>query len=79
MGSCVDVHFSSLGIHLSGVTGTRYLLRLSFEELPTRLLPIPTAMQGAPVSHCSPCFSFTHLCSSPLCIGIWDGLNDLLP
>lgn len=58
MGSCVDVHFSSLGIHLSGVTGTRYLPRLSFAELPARLLPIPTAMQGAPVSHCSPCFPY---------------------
>lgn len=33
-----------LGTYLSGITGTWHLLHLIFEELPTRLLPIPTAM-----------------------------------
>lgn len=33
-----------LGTYLSGITGTRRLLHLFFEELSTRPLPIPTAM-----------------------------------
>lgn len=78
MGSCVDVCFSSLGIYLSGITGTRYLLRLSFEALPTACFPSPQQCRGLQFLTVVPA-SLTRLGGSPLCIGIWDGSNDLLP